>query len=90
MLCACFRSLICLVSSTLFFVSKAYFGDSSIDDAFLLEDDDGNQYLDYLEFKRLIREKVRIQISDAEFLNLMNIYDENAVRHEKSLQNVSN
>jgi CRP-like cAMP-binding protein len=56
----------------------AYFGDSSIDDAFLLEDDDGNQYLDYLEFKRLIKEKVRIQISDAEFLNLMNIYDENA------------
>ena len=55
----------------------AYFGDSSIDDAFNVIDGDGNQYLDYMEFKRLILDKARMQLTDAEFVRLMNVYDEN-------------
>lgn len=55
----------------------AYFGDSSIDDAFNVIDNDGNQYLDYMEFKKLILDKARMQLTDAEFVRLMNVYDEN-------------
>jgi len=55
----------------------AYFGDSTIDDAFNVMDDDGNQYLDYREFRSLIRDKARVPITEEEFKRLMNVYDEN-------------
>ena len=60
--------------------SERYFGDTSIDDAFNVIDDDGNQYLDYSEFKTMILDKARMKVTDAEFVRLMNVYDENMVR----------